>query len=134
MQKNYTQTSIGIYCMNLNLEISSYLHTGATFSHGLASLPLWLVSTSAFFLPSDPPPGEKEGKRASTKYRHFTPPPPPLSFKTTAVIPKVRQRATELDSVHTRALTWISVQPLDWTRMQSSYCWLWFLLATAKKF
>lgn len=59
-----TRTSTGIYCMNLNMEISSYLHAGVTFSHALSSLPLCLVSTSAFSLPSDPPPGEKEGKRA----------------------------------------------------------------------
>lgn len=115
----------------------SYLHTGATFSHALSSLPLCLVSTSSFSLPSDPPPGEKEGKRGSTKYRHFPPPPPPpppFSLKTTAVIPNACQRATELDSVYMCARMWMSVQPLDWTRIHSLFCWLWFLLSTAKKF
>lgn len=61
---------------SVHLKVCSYLHTGATFSHALSSLPLCLVSTSAFSLPSDPPPslGEREGNRGSTKYRHFPPP------------------------------------------------------------
>lgn len=112
----------------------SYLHTGASFSHALSSLPLCLVSTSAFSLPSHPPPGEKERKRGSTKYRHLPPPPPPLSLTTTAVIPNACQRATELDSVYMCARMRMSVQPLDWTRIHSLFCWLRFLLSTAKKF
>lgn len=108
-------------CISTHQKVVSYLHNGATFSHALSSL--CLVSTSAFSLPSDPPPGEKEGEGGSTKHRHFPPPPVALSLKTTAVIPSVCQRATELESVFMCARMWMSAQPLDWTRMQTLYCW-----------
>lgn len=85
---------------SVHLKVCSYLHTGATFSHALSSLPLCLVSTSAFSLPSDPPPSLGERERATEGVPN-----------TDTFLLQTRARtATELDSVYMSAHMWMSVQ------------------------
>lgn len=122
-------------CKELQIQMQKHqpMHPFQTsYLHALSSLPLCLVLFLPLHspcLPSDPPPGEKEGKRGSTKYRHFPPPSSPaslslcLSLKTTAVIPNACQGATELVSVHVDVCA-ASGPDQD---THSLCCWLRFL-------
>lgn len=106
---------------SVHLKVCSYLHTGATFSHALSSLPLCLVSTSAFSLPSDPPPslGERGQQR---EYQIQT-------LSSSKRVPELLLNSILCIWV----LTCGCLCSLDWTRIHSLYCWLWFLFSTAKK-
>lgn len=108
---------------SVHLKVCAYLHAGATFSHALSSLPLWLVSTSAFSLSSDPPPSPRKERGQEREYQIQT----LSSFKR---VPELLLNSALCIWVLTRGC----LRSLDWTRMHSLYCWLWFLLSTAKKF